>query len=82
MTLGKGAFELLVHEVIHSRLGDKINVLHFPQNGGDLHRGELKTVCSDLSHCSLLFKSDPNAVFSPPDAVFFGPRVPSRDRHY
>merc|ERR1719320_593860 len=36
LTLGEGAFELLVDEVIHGRLGDKINVLHLPQLGGDL----------------------------------------------
>ena len=33
-------------------------------------RGKIKAVCCDLGHCSLLFKSDPNAVYSPPNAVY------------
>ena len=34
-------------------------------------RGKIKAVCGDLGHCSLLFKSDPNAVYSPPNAVYW-----------
>ena len=34
-------------------------------------RGKTKAVCCDLGHCSLLFKSDPNAVYSPPNAVYW-----------
>ena len=33
--------------------------------------GKIKAVCCDLGHCSLLFKSDPNAVYSPPNAVYW-----------
>ena len=36
----------------------------------DEDRGKIKAVCGDLGHCSLLFKSDPNAVYSPPNAVY------------
>ena len=36
-----------------------------------LVRGKIKAVCCDLGHCSLLFKSDPNAVYSPPNAVYW-----------
>ena len=35
------------------------------------YRGKIKAVCCDLGHCSLLFKSDPNAVYSPPNAVYW-----------
>ena len=34
-------------------------------------RGKIKAVCGDLGHCSLLFKSDPNAVYLPPNAVYW-----------
>ena len=33
-------------------------------------RGKIKAVCGDLGHCSLLFKSDPNAVYLPQNAVY------------
>ena len=32
-------------------------------------RGKIKAVCCDLGHCSLLFISDPNAVYLPPNNV-------------
>ena len=34
-------------------------------------RGKIKAVCCDLGHCSLLFKWDPNAVYTPPNAVYW-----------
>ena len=39
--------------------------------GGGGGRGKIKAVCGDLGHCSLLFKSDPNAVYLPPNAVYW-----------
>ena len=33
-------------------------------------RGKEKAVCCALGHCSLLPKSDPNAVYLPPNAVY------------
>ena len=38
---------------------------------GSGSRGKIKAVCGDLGHCSLLFKSDPNAVYLPPNAVYW-----------
>ena len=34
-------------------------------------RGKEKAVCCDLCHCRLLPKSDPNAVYSPPNSVYW-----------
>ena len=39
--------------------------------GGLPFRGKIKAICGDLGHCSLLFKSDPNAVYLPPNAVYW-----------
>ena len=36
-----------------------------------LARGKIKDVCGDLGHCRLLFKSHPNAVYSPPNGVYW-----------
>ena len=36
-----------------------------------MHRGKINAIFGDLGHCSLLFKSDPNAVYSPPNAVYW-----------
>ena len=41
-------------------------------NDGDQPtRGKIKAICGYLGHCSLLFKSDPNVVYSPPNAVYW-----------
>ena len=34
-------------------------------------RSKIKAICGDLGHCSLLFNSDPNAVYLPPNAVYW-----------
>ena len=35
------------------------------------NRGKIKAVCGDLGHCSLLFKSDTNAFYLLPNAVYW-----------
>ena len=41
------------------------------QLGNLLVRGKMKAVCGDLGHCSLLFISDPNAVYLSPKEQYF-----------
>ena len=51
----------------HDRDGHRSRHGHHGHQG----RGKIKAICGDLGHCSFLFKSDPKAVYSPPNAVYW-----------